>query len=78
MIHNLLTKDKLLHFMAGVVIAAVLYPYCGDCTFLVTAIIGLIIFDLIFPITYPSISNTMATAAGGLLVTLIAIMSTYI
>lgn len=78
MIPNILTRDKLLHFTAGVVIATGLYPFIGHYALLVTVVIGLIIFDVIFPIGCPSICNAVVTAMGGLIVTLIVIMSGYI
>ncbi len=80
-IPNLLAKDKLQHFVAGVVIAAFLYPFVGHYALLAAVVIGLIkeyVIDVIFPLGNPDIWDAVATALGGLAVTLIVIMSGYI
>ena len=78
MIPNLFAKDKLQHFVAGAVIAAVLYPFIGHYALLIVVVIGLIkeyVFDVISPSHDPDIWDAIATALGALLVSLIVLLS---
>ena len=77
MIPNLLAKDKLQHFFAGVIIAAVLYPFIGHYALLTAIVIGLLkeyVFDVLFPWGTPDIWDAIATTFGGLAVSLIVLV----
>lgn len=61
---------KVLHFVAGAVISAALYPLLGYYSILVAVVAGSIMFDMLFPDLCPKICHVMVTALGGLLVAL--------
>lgn len=77
MIPDPFAKDKLQHFFAGVIIAAVLYPFIGHYALLAAIAIGLIkeyVFDVLCPWGTPDIWDAIATTLGGLSVSLIVLI----
>lgn len=81
MIPNLLAKDKLQHFFAGVIIAAALYPFIGHYALLTAIVIGLLkeyVFDALFPWGTPDIWDAIATTLGGLSVSFVVLVVRYL
>ena len=68
---NLREKDKQQHFMAGVIVAGLLYPFIGHFAVVVAIGVGLVkeyVVDEISTIGEPDIWDAVATALGALLV----------
>ena len=68
---NLKERDKQLHLLAGMLLAALMYPFLDHLAVAATVAIGLVkeyVVDVIWPGGYPDIWDAAATALGALLV----------
>ena len=68
---NLREKDKQQHFIAGVIVAGLLYPFVDHFAVVAAIVIGLIkefVVDEISSLGQPDIWDAVATALGALLV----------
>jgi hypothetical protein len=68
---NLREKDKQQHFIAGVIVAGLLYPFIGHFAVVAAIVVGLIkeyVVDEISSVGEPDIWDAVATAMGALLV----------
>jgi hypothetical protein len=68
---NLREKDKQLHFLAGIVLAAVSYPLLGHFAVVAAIVVGLFkeyVVEEIWSVGNPDIWDATATALGALLV----------
>ena len=68
---NLREKDKQQHFLAGVIVAGVLYPFIGHFAVVAAIVVGLVkeyVVDELSTIGEPDIWDAVATALGALLV----------
>ena len=68
---NLREKDKQQHFLAGVIVAGLLYPFIGHIAVVAAIGVGLVkeyVVDEISTIGEPDIWDAVATALGALLV----------
>lgn len=66
---NNIPKDKLLHFIAGVVVYSIALTFIGPANaFLMSVLIGLLkeIVDLFNPDSTPDVYDFTATALGGI------------
>jgi hypothetical protein len=66
---NLREKDKQQHFLAGVIIAGLLYPFVGYFSVAAAIVVGLIkeyVVDEISSLGEPDIWDAVATALGAL------------
>jgi len=75
---RILAKDKLQHFVAGAVIAAVLYPLMNHFALLVVLVVGFLkeyVVDVVFPWGTPDFWDAIATVLGGLAVGLAVVLS---
>jgi hypothetical protein len=75
---NLKEKDKQLHFLAGIILAAVFYPFLGHFAVVVAIAAGLFkeyVIDEIWSTGNPDIWDATATALGGLLVGVIVYLA---
>jgi hypothetical protein len=68
---NLREKDKQQHFIAGVIVSGLLYPFVGHYAVVAAIVVGLIkeyVVDEISSVGEPDIWDAIATAMGALLV----------
>ena len=68
---NLKEKDKQLHFLAGIILAAVLYPFLGHYAVFAAIVGGIVkeyVVDEIWSFGEPDIWDAVATGLGALLV----------
>ncbi len=75
---NLKEKDKQQHFLAGILLAGVLYPFLGYFAVVAAIAVGLIkeyVVDEIWPLGEPDIWDAVATALGAILVGVIAMLA---
>ena len=68
---NLKEKDKQQHFLAGIIVAGLLYPSIGYFSVVAAIVAGLVkeyVVDEIWSLGEPDIWDAVATALGALLV----------